>query len=69
MVEVDNAAVTWDADKKRWVVRIRIGEEVIKRPVPKTARESSDEVLRSVAVQIARDEGYQLNPSAVTVTR
>jgi hypothetical protein len=69
MVEISNAAVNWDAQKKRWVIRLQIGGEVIKRPAPKAARETDDELLRSTAVQIAEDEGYHLNPSDVTVTR
>jgi glycosyltransferase involved in cell wall biosynthesis len=69
MVEISNAAVNWDEQKKQWVIRLQIGGEVIKRAAPKAARETDDELLRSTAVQIAEDEGYHLNPSAVTVTR
>jgi hypothetical protein len=69
MVVVNQAAVTWDADKKRWVIRFQIGAEVIKRPALKTPRDADDESLRSMAVQIAQDDGYQLSPEAVTVSR
>ncbi len=69
MVEVNRAAVTWDADKKHWVIRFQIGAEVIKRPGLKTARDADDESLRSLAVKIAQDDGYQLSPTAVTVSR
>ena len=69
MVVVNQAAVTWDADKKRWVIRFQIGAEVIKRPGLKTARDADDASLRSMAVQVAQDDGYQLNPEAVTVSR
>ena len=69
MVEVNQAAVTWDADKKHWVIRFQIGAEVIKRPGLKTARDADDESLRSLAVKIAQDDGYQLSPTAVTVSR
>ena len=69
MVEISNAVVNWDAQKKQWVIRLQIGGEVIKRPAPKAARETSDDLLQSTAVQIAEDEGYHLNPSTVTVTR
>ena len=56
MVEVDKAAVTWDAQK-------------IKRPALKTAHNADDDLLRTVAVKIAQDEGYYLNSSTVTVAR
>ncbi|HLN02950.1 MAG TPA: hypothetical protein VK335_26915 [Bryobacteraceae bacterium] len=69
MVEVSQAAVTWDAEKKRWVIRFQIGAEVFKRPGLKTARDADDESLRSMAVQVAQDDGYQLSPAAVTVSR
>jgi len=69
MVELSNAAVSWDADKKHWVIRLQVGGEVIKRPGLKTARDADDESLRSLAVQVAQDEGYQLSPAAITVSR
>jgi len=69
MMIVNQAGVSWDADKKRWVIRFQIGAEVIKRPGLKTARDADDESLRSMAVQVAHDDGYQLNPAAVTVSR
>jgi hypothetical protein len=69
MVEVNQAAVTWDAEKKRWVIRLQVGAEVIKRPGLKTGRDADDESLRSMAVQVAQDDGYRLSPAAVTVSR
>ncbi len=69
MVEVSNAVVTWDAQKKQWVIRLQVGGEVIKRPALKNAPETADDLLRSTAVKVAEDEGYHLNPSTVTVTR
>ncbi len=69
MVEVNNAAVAWDAGKKRWVIRLQVGGEVIKRPGLKSTRDTDDESLRSMAVQLAQDEGYQLSPAVITVSR
>jgi hypothetical protein len=69
MMEVNNAAVTWDADKKRWVIRLQVGGDVIKRPGLKSSHDADDESLRSMAVKVAQDDGYQLNPSAITVSR
>ncbi len=69
MVRADTAAVSWDEQRKRWVIRLRVGEEVIKRPAPNVARDANDEVLHSTAVRIANDEGYELDPADVTVMR
>ena len=69
MVRADTAAVSWDAQRKCWVIHLRVGEAVIKRPAPNVARDADDEVLRSTTVRIADDEGYELDPARVTVTR
>ena len=66
---VNQAAVTWDAAKKHWVIRFQIGAEVIKRLGLKTAHDADDESLRTMAVKVAEDDGYQLSPAAVTVSR
>ena len=69
MRKADKAKVTWDADKKVWRVRIQIGEEVIKRPAGKTPPDAADDTLRSLAVKMTEDEGYELDPAQVTITR
>jgi len=69
MVRADTAAVSWDEQKKCWVIRLQVGEAVIKRPAPNVARNANDEVLHSMAVKTANDEGYELDPASVTVTR
>ena len=69
MVRANAAEVSWDAQKKNWIVRIRSGEEVVRRPCKAGARDPGDEELRSLAVQTARDDGYELEAGAVTVKR
>ncbi len=70
MLKADSAAVTWDADKKTWRVRIQVGEEIIKRPCDKKARQDADDsTLRTLAVQTAQDEGYQVDPAQVSIQR
>jgi hypothetical protein len=69
LLKADSAKVQWDSDKKRWVVRIQVGEEVIRRPCDQASQDGSDEELRTIAVQIAKDEGYELDPAAVTIVR
>jgi len=67
LIRATSAKVTWDADKKRWVVRIQSGEEVVKRPLPKAAQDAAEEQLRSAAVATSKDEGYELDPACVEV--
>ena len=69
MRNADKAQVAWDAGKKVWRVRIQIGEEVIKRPAGKTPADAGDDALRTLAVKTAEDEGYELDPAQVTITR
>ena len=71
MIKADNAAIGWDAQKKAWRVRIQIGEEVIKRPASdrKVPHEASEETLRTLAVKAAEDDGYAVDPAAVSIVR
>ena len=69
MTQTSKASVDWDSQKKQWHVRVQVGEEVIKRHLEKTAQDASDETLRSQAVTVAKDEGYDVAPSAVTIVR
>ena len=67
MLNADSAHVNWDTQKKSWSVRVKIGEEVIRRPIPKIPHDAGDEVLRSAAVNAAKDDGYQVDPSKVDI--
>ena len=71
MTKADRAEVRWDLQKKRWHIRIQVGEEVIKRAAPgsKLGRDAGDEVLRSMAVETAHSDGYELDPAAVMIAR
>jgi hypothetical protein len=69
MQKATAAKVDWDNEKKVWHVRVQIGEEVIKRPLPKTPQDATEDVLRSRAITAAQDEGYEVDPAQVTVAR
>lgn len=71
MIKADNAVVIWDPQKKTWRIRIHIGEEVIKRPATdhKVPREAGDDALRTLAVETAQDDGYELDPATVSISR
>lgn len=65
-MRADHAEVSWDSEKSKWVVRISVGEEVIRRycNLPQNASETD---LRSAAQTTLKDEGYELDGAAITV--
>ncbi|HWS16830.1 MAG TPA: hypothetical protein VN223_02390 [Candidatus Elarobacter sp.] len=65
-MRADRAEVSWDSEKSKWVVRISVGEEVIRRhcDLPQTASETD---LRSAAQTTLRDEGYELDGASITI--
>ncbi len=72
MARADRAEVVWGdrEHKKGWVIRIQIGAEVIKRPPPKGVGHDADEAaVRAMAVEAARNDGYELDPGAVAIRR
>jgi hypothetical protein len=69
MLRADNAKMQWDSGKKRWHVDIQVGAEVIKRPLLKCLEATADEALRAHAVEIARDDGYELDAARVSIVR
>lgn len=71
MIKADRAAIAWDPVKKTWRVRIEVGEEVIKRPCDsgKVKRDAADDILRRLAVDTAHNEGYDIDPATVAISR
>jgi hypothetical protein len=67
VIKATKASVDWDAHKRQWHVRVQIGEEVIKRPLDKTAQDANEESLRSKAVETAKDEGYDVDPATIEI--
>lgn len=65
-MRADSAEVSWDSEKSKWVIRISIGEEVIRRycSLPQSASETD---LRSAAQSTLQDEGYELDGTAITI--
>ena len=60
--------LSWGADKKKWLVRIRIGEEVIRRQC-NAPHDADEQQLRSAAEQTVRDEGYEADPAQISIVR
>jgi len=65
-MRADRAEISWDTEKAKWVIRISVGEEVIRRycSLPQTASETD---LRAAAQTTLSDEGYELEGEAITV--
>ena len=64
----DNVEVSWDASKSQWLVRIKTGEEVIRRHC-KAPRDADEGTLRSLAQKTVTDEGYDSAPSQLSIKR
>ena len=69
MLKAEKATVNWDPAKKQWHVRVQIGEEVIKRALAKTPQDASEDILRSRAVETAKDEGYEIDAAKIAIQR
>jgi hypothetical protein len=67
-MRADRVEVTWDADKSSWLVRIASGEEVIQRHC-KIPKSSDDRTLRSTVLKTVNDEGYEPDPTTITIRR
>jgi hypothetical protein len=67
-MRADNVEVSWDNAKSKWVVRIQAGEEVIRRHC-NLAQNADEQSLRAAAQQTLKDEGYELDSTAIKVTR
>lgn len=65
-MHADKAEVSWDTSKSKWLVRIQSGDEVMRRycGIPKSA---TDQQLRAAAEKAVRDDGYDIDPSSITV--
>jgi hypothetical protein len=60
-MKADRVEVSRDEPGNRWLVRIQVGEEVIRRHIHE-AKDASQDALRSAAVTTAADEGYTIDP-------
>lgn len=64
----DNVEVSWDTKKSQWLVRIKTGEEVIRRYC-KAPRDADEETLRALAQKTVTDEGYDSAPAQMDIQR
>jgi hypothetical protein len=67
-MRADQVEASWDAGKKKWLFRIRIGEEVVRRYCDAPA-DAEEETLKSLAQKTLQDEGYEREPAELTIRR
>jgi hypothetical protein len=69
MLQANQATVAWDSKKKHWHITVEVGAESIKRWNATNGSDAGDDALRAMAVEIARDEGYELEVQRVSIVR
>ncbi len=67
-MRADRVEVSWDKSKSSWLVRIEVGEEVIRRHC-KLPQNADEQALRQAAQKTLQDEGYEPNGVAVNIKR
>jgi len=67
-MRADRVEASWDQEKKKWVVRIQAGEEVIRRYCD-SPKDADEQKIRAAAQKTLVDEGYDANGVQVVVKR
>jgi hypothetical protein len=65
-MKADRVEVSRDEQSNRWLIRIQVGEEVIRRH-SEEPRDIDVATLRQVAAQTAVDEGYTVDALDVVI--
>jgi len=60
-MKADRIEISRDQQANRWLIRIRVGEEVIRRPYNES-KDADKDTLRNAALKTAADEGYEIDP-------
>ncbi len=67
-MHADHVELSWDGSKKKWLVRIQAGDEVIRRHCNEP--ENADEqALRLAAQSTMQDEGYEPDLQHLSIRR
>ncbi len=67
-MRADRVEASWDQGKKKWLLRIQLGEEVVRRFCD-VAKDAQEPALRSAAEKILVDEGYEPDASQLSIRR
>jgi hypothetical protein len=63
-MKADRVEVSRDEEANRWMIRIQVGEEVLRRPCHES-KNADKETLRNAAIRTAADEGYEVDPLTI----
>lgn len=58
--------ISRDEPGNRWLIRIQVGEEVIRRHSTEP-KDASEAALRAAVIKTVNDEGYTIDPSDVVI--
>jgi hypothetical protein len=61
MMKADRVEVSRDEKANRWLIRIQIGDEVIRRTCHES-KDADENTLRDAALKTVADEGYEIDP-------
>lgn len=67
-MKADRIEVSRDEEKKKWLIRIKVGEEVIRRHCDE-GKDADDATLRQAASRMATDEGYTVDAADIVISR
>jgi hypothetical protein len=65
-MKADRVEVSRDDKSNRWLIRIHVGSEVIRRHCNELP-DATENTLREAAVKTATDEGYTVDPSSIVI--
>lgn len=65
-MKADRVEVSHDEKGKGWLIRIKVGEEVIRRRCD-AAKNADETTLRDAAAKTAQDEGYTVSPQDIVI--
>jgi hypothetical protein len=63
-MKADRVEVSRDESGNQWLIRIQVGEQVIRRHCDEP-KDANEDTLRAAAIQTATDEGYTVDPSNI----
>ena len=63
-MKADQVAVSLDEKTGKWLIRIQVGEEVIRRHCDNPA-DAGESTMRAAALKTAADEGYTIDPASI----